>query len=372
MEQQAHTFLALDAPLGEHTLTELRTLVPRASLGPRSLSFGRPPGGGWNADRAFLRWFDLWFYQSEWGTRTLRLKLPGERVDAGLFAAFAGSGPALEIERQGAAVVLTFAVQRGAVPETETYGGTAAQLAPLRAELLSGDARALMLGWLASADGRDERTLSGELRLPPVPAGLSSLTEAQHALAEFLGLAGTIVDAAASWSPKSGVHELDGLRSWIQGLDVAAARALLLRAVDNPTLPLGAELRRTWKGGGAASEDSRPTLEQLWKKEAELRAEQERREQESAAEARARVDGVKAAGLEHLGANTEAAWAQLDAWVDTMQYDRAARLAVDLHEAADRGGAAAEHAARAEAFRTRWASRRRFLERWDTELQRRR
>lgn len=69
---------------------------------------------------------------------------------------------------------------------------------PLRNEILSGDLRPLYLArlgvWLDQ--NHDDTDLEA-----PVPAGLDDLTDAQSALAEFLGVSEDLVMAAALESP---------------------------------------------------------------------------------------------------------------------------------------------------------------------------
>lgn len=69
------------------------------------------------------------------------------------------------------------------------------RLLPLRDELLRGDLRPLYLGWLAGVGA-----LPGDEAEPEVPAGLSVLSPAQQALAEFLEIDPDMLAAAAAGS----------------------------------------------------------------------------------------------------------------------------------------------------------------------------
>ncbi len=72
--------------------------------------------------------------------------------------------------------------------------GWMARLVPIRDELERGDYRALYLGWLFGV-GIGE--IPEDVVEPPPPAGLHSLTPAQHALVEFFGIDPDLLAGAA-------------------------------------------------------------------------------------------------------------------------------------------------------------------------------
>jgi hypothetical protein len=77
----------------------------------------------------------------------------------------------------------------------ETGEGWMARLIPLREELLRGDLRPLYLGWLAGVTAGD---VDEDAIEPDVPTGMSQLSTAQQALAEFLGIDTELMSAAAA------------------------------------------------------------------------------------------------------------------------------------------------------------------------------
>ena len=123
--------------------------------------------------------------------------------------------------------------EEGVDGEWDDPEGWMAQLVPIRDEIERGDYRTLYLGWLSSLslgyeydsdDGPDDE------EEPPVPAGLGSLTAAQSALAEFLGIDRDFLNAAAVTSlpppdPSLVEHEMS---KWVADIPRNKANDYLL------------------------------------------------------------------------------------------------------------------------------------------------
>ena len=81
-EYQYHEFLALDRPLNSEAMSALRAISSRSEITPTRKSNVYQYGNFEGDPHALMaRYFDAAFYDSNWGTRWLMLKLPCALVD---------------------------------------------------------------------------------------------------------------------------------------------------------------------------------------------------------------------------------------------------------------------------------------------------
>jgi len=177
-------------------MAELRSRSPRASITPTSF-VNQYEWGNLKGDPVdwMRRYFDAHVYLANWCACLLLLRVPRDAIDARTLRAYA-SDSAFTVEKTNTHWILEWALQ-----ESENYDrfgmedgkGWMGRLTSLRDELLRGDLRPLYLGWLAgvSAAEVDEDAVE-----PPRPPGLSRLTAAQQALAEFLEIGPDLLTAA--------------------------------------------------------------------------------------------------------------------------------------------------------------------------------
>ena len=151
-EYQYYEFQAVDRPLTDEEIADLRACSTRARITRTSFvndySWGNFKG---DEDAWVEKYFDAFLYVANWGTRVLKLRLPGRLLDAKTARLYCVGEHASVRERNGK-VILNFR------SENEEEGGVwvegDGQLSSLispRAELARGDLRALYLGWLACA-----------------------------------------------------------------------------------------------------------------------------------------------------------------------------------------------------------------------------
>lgn len=81
---------------------------------------------------------------------------------------------------------------------------------------------------------------------PPVPPGLANLSTAQRVFVDLLGLEPRLVRAAATHSPAANL-DLPAVTRWIASIPAAKKDVWLRRAVTEPDLALGHELRRAFR-----------------------------------------------------------------------------------------------------------------------------
>lgn len=138
---------------------------------------------------------------------------------------------------------------------------TLSAIVAVRTELAAGDLRPLYLAWLASygAWERDEyafdRDADHELE-PPVPPGLTTLTAAQRALADFLRLDDDLLAIAAQTSPplEKIADDPGQFAVWVTSLPLAEKNRLLLRVVEDHAVTVRMEMLRRFR-----DEHPRPT-----------------------------------------------------------------------------------------------------------------
>ena len=196
-EYQYYEFQAVDQPLSQEQMAELRALSTRATITPtRFQNFytwgdfrGRPA-------TLMERYFDAFVYVANWGTHELMLRLPRRLLDLATVSAYC-TEEALQAWTTSTHVIVSFRSQAEYGEDDDDGEGWMASLLPLRTELATGDLRALYLGWLggAQAEELDEDTL--EPRLPP---RLGTPSAALQALASFLRLAADLLQVAATSS----------------------------------------------------------------------------------------------------------------------------------------------------------------------------
>jgi hypothetical protein len=360
-EYQCYEFLALDRRLTAQEMAELRSISTRAEITPTRF-WNEYQWGDLKADPSDLlaRYFDMHLYIANWGTRRLMFRLPVTAVDLHALRAYAPGGPVtLTTTGEYAVLDLWSEVEE---PEDDWFeaGHLAASLTPLRAELLRGDRRVAYVAWLLAVQAGE---VSSRTREPPVPRDLDAESGPQAALAEFLRLDRDLLAAAAEGGDQEG-DEADRFRAWVKSLPVQEQERWLLRAADNPDLPVGSELLGEFRRAHPpVTGRQRRTVTHLQARAEELRAARRRAAAERAAQARAAAAAARSKRLAGLARRGEAAWRELEQLVEARSYDEAVRLAIDLRDAAAHASEPDEFDRRIAEVKQRYARRRGFLDR---------
>src|ERR671911_361094 len=282
-EYQSYEFVALDRPLTAAEMAELRSVSTRAQITPTRF-FNEYHWGDLKADPAELlaRYFDVHVYFANWGSRRLMFRLPKPAAHLDDLRACVPGGPAtLAVTEHHVVLDLWSETEE---PEEEWFedGQLLASLTPLRAELLRGDRRVAYLAWLLAVQAGEvsSRTLE-----PPVPRDLDAESGPQAALAEFLRLDRDLLAAAAEGGDQED-DDADRFRAWVKSLPVQEWERWLLRAADNPDLPVGSELLGEFHRAHPPVTRGRRTVARLQARAEELRAARRRAAAERAAQAR--------------------------------------------------------------------------------------
>ncbi|MDZ7833225.1 MAG: hypothetical protein U5L07_15855 [Desulfobacterales bacterium] len=342
-EYQYYEFLAIDRPLTEKEIAELRVISSRAAITPVSFTneynWGDFKG---DPDKLIRRYFDAHIYVANWRMAVFMVRLPIEAL------------PQETAKAMAVPYVLDFKANKThwvvewRLEESENYDrfdmedgrGWMPRLAQVRDELLRGDIRSLYIGWLAAVTGG---MMDDDVTEPLSIAGLGDLTPAQQAVAEFLEvdpdlLAGAGMDSPAAQSEDPSEKEMD---QWIDDLPSNEVRSILRmllkgkgqqaeRSIKNrfakwqrnlQSGKTGVPLRTIGKLRENAEKARQIRLEK--QKRARQRREMKRREE-------------REAYLKDLSKDFSKAWQAVDVKVargSGLAYDEACRALVDLSEA---------------------------------------
>jgi hypothetical protein len=363
-EYQYYEFRAVDRPLTRQEQAELRALSTRADISAYHFSnhyeWGHFKG---SPDEMMERYFDAHLYVTNWGVRRLVLRLPARSFDVRQARPYM-TGECPSLRKTGDHVILDFELEEAWTDDIVQGEGWLASLLHLREELLSGDLRALYLGWLAQAA---LGLLSADEEEPPVPPGLRSLSPALAALADFLLVPSELLEVAARTSAADEPMPREELETWVRALPSPEKDALLLRLIDKAGATPALQLHRRPNAKQARTEEKaappRRKVGALLREAVALQRDKERREKERQAAAREKE-------LEALAARGSAAWEQVDQLFSTRRpTDHAAgvKLLVDLREVARRKGTEAEFSRRLSQLRERNARRAGLISRMDKE-----
>lgn len=366
-EYQYYEFHAVDRPLDRAAQDALRAISSRARITATSFT-NHYEWGDLKGDPAkFMeRWFDLHLYLANWGSRRLMMRLPKRLVERAEIDRFLGEVDWVELRTAGDNLIVD--IQRDEVEGDydepwDDGSGRLAALAPLRADVLSGDLRLFYLLWLTAV--QDEAVADDEVE--PLP-GIAPLTGALEGFAEFFAIDADLVQAAAERAvDETATSETDRRRALAAIPD--GDKIELLRRVADGDASVAAELRRMLRGkrpaqaagrtAGALRERARQIAEARERAYAKQQ-EAERRRQAKAAETarRGRLDALRRRG--------EAVWREIETEIERRNpagYTLAASLLADLKALAAEDGGQDDFIRRLADIRARHEKKGRFIER---------
>ena len=371
-EYQYYEFQAIDRPLTDKEMGELRSYSTRAHITPTSFvndySWGSFKG---NKDAWMEKYFDAFLYLANWGTHVFKGRLPSRLLDPTTAKEYCGGDSTFVREKAGK-VVISF------VSEDEEGGdwvegeGHLSSMISVRADLARGDLRALYLGWLLRAQN-DE--LDDEEVEPPVPPGLGQLSTSLESLAEFVRIDGDLLHVAAEASPslEDSALNRDEIRGWVGKLATREKDELITNLiVDSDHGPVTELLRRFLKersSGDVGRAAAGRTVGQLLRAAEHYTEERKRIEAEKRAKDKARREREAAIArekhLDGLVGRESKLWSEVDTLAATKQpksYDQAIKLLVDLRDL-DARGKGGDFRLRLEALRQAQARKPSFIER---------
>jgi hypothetical protein len=365
-EYQYYEFQAIDRPLDRAAQDALRAVSSRARITASSFTNHYEWGDLKGDPRQFMeRWFDLHLYLANWGTRRLMMRVPKRFLDRAAVAPFLRHVDWVDVRASGDNVIVDIHPEE-MEPEGDWDDGAGrlAALAPLRADVLSGDLRLFYLLWLMAV----QYELVPDDDVEPLP-GIAPLTGPLGAFAAFFLIDDDLVQAAAEAGAADAPLSGDVLREALAAIAEDEKTALLLRVVEGDS-HVAAELRRRvrthqalpaapLRTAGALRARARAIGEARDRAEAERREAERRREAEQAEKARR----VRLGALRQRGDDV---WREIEAEIEQRNasgYDKAAGLLADLQALAAEAGSGDIFARRLASIRARHERKRTFIER---------
>ena len=170
-EHQVYEFLAIDRPLTDAQMRELRAISTRADI-TSTRFWNEYEWGDLKADplRLMADYFDLHIYYANWGAHRLCLRVPAARVNLAELTPYFVSHHA-EMKKVGSFVVFDFQDLLEEPDDDHETGESSGVFTALRTELMQGDRRLPYLAWLMAMQ-QDE--LDEDDEEPPVPPGLGT------------------------------------------------------------------------------------------------------------------------------------------------------------------------------------------------------
>ncbi len=371
-EYQFYEFQAIDRPLDAVEQAELRDLSTRARITATGF-VNHYEWGDFKGDprRLMERYFDLFLYLANWGTRRLSVRLPARLVDVRALKRFCPDDKVAEVRVAGEHAIVDIWRDEIYQDDWDDGSGRLAAMAPLRGDIMQGDLRAFYLVWLmAVEDGQ-----VGDEELEPL-AGIAPLSAPLRAFADFFDIDPDLVDAAAAAGAvlQPSDAERKAVETFIRTLPEEDKVALLLR-LHAGDLHLGAELRqrrlaatgrRPDSGGGQRSAGA------LRETARRMAAERHRVATEKATAERRRAEAEQARArknhLARLAERGETPWRELEELIsrrNQRDYERAVTLLADFRDVARLQGGEEAFARRLADIRIRHNRKGRFIARLD-------
>jgi len=353
-EYQYYEFQAIDHPLTESQMAELRGYSGRATITPTSF-VNVYNWGSFKGDRRqwMEKYFDAFLYVANWGSHWIEFRVPARLVAPETVSMYRTDN-SLACRATGEHIVVSFASEdeMGGWDEGE---GWLASLTPLRADLMNGDCRCLYLGWLVAAQAGG---LPDDEMEPPVPPGLGALTAPLRSLAKYLRIDFDLIAAAAEESAEADAAPTDDeIAGWVAGMPAAEKDAVIAALIDGADSYFAAEFRRravrkiqrARDSGNGRVDHRQRTARQLLERGDAIAAERQRREAKVRARDEAKRERerakVRKQHVKSLVGKEDSLWSKVDTLIASRQpkrYDEAVSLLQDLRDLAamkEQGGA---------------------------------
>jgi hypothetical protein len=345
-EYKYYEFQAIDRPLDDRQVGELRRLSSRARI-TRTTFLNDYQWGDFRGDPQSLmeRHFDVFLHFTTRGTHQLMMRLPARLVDLEAVRHYCVGG-ASSARAHNDSVIVDFVSEEakdGWEAWYEDGQGRTASILPVRAELVSGDLRALYLSWLLCVQQGQVEDRAVE---PRVPAGLRGLSAGLASFADFLRIDVDLIAEAAGASDELAESSATDLSSWARNLSVSD-KDVLIDGVLRGDSHLRAELLRRYGSRNPETNEvdaARRTAGELLEAAASRRHKRVRvaagrlarpgSYERRAADARERY-------LDALLLREDETWQQVNSLIGTTKssgYNAAVRLIEDLRVACLRAG----------------------------------
>jgi hypothetical protein len=249
-EYQYYEFAAIDEPLSDKQMRELRALSTRAEITPTGF-VNEYQWGDFKGDprKLIVGYFDAFLYYANWGTLWCIFRLPKEAVDVAAMKPFTNPN-AIAIGVQGKRIIVDIRLEDEPGGYDVPYEQTLGPLIPARAALLEGDFGPLFVAWLAAVERRlvdDDAVEPCDVsQLPPMCAGTRSM-------ASFLGISEDLLKFAYGPARKKlRVDEPAVLVKWVRELPAKEKDKYLERFIAEPANVVRSKLLKEYRDSQTA------------------------------------------------------------------------------------------------------------------------
>jgi len=209
-EYQYYEFRAIDRPLTDRQMRELRAISTRAAISRTSFSNHYEYGDlKANPRDLLMNYFDASLYFAHWLYAEVAFRFRTNAVDGRVLRRYA-TAQSLKIKTAGPLVVVAMSVEREDFDGADDGASWLSSLIGLRGDIASGDERPLYLAWLL---GVQYGQVEDETVEPGRPDGLGRLSP------DIMGLDRNLVAAAAEGGSRApaalAARDIDG---WLAGL----------------------------------------------------------------------------------------------------------------------------------------------------------
>lgn len=364
-EYQYYEFRAIDRPLTDRQMRELRAISTRAAISRTSFRNHYEYGDLKASPRDLLvKYFDASLYFAHWMYLEVAFRFPKDAVDVKALRRYAG-GHTFDVRMMAGDVIVAISVESDGETFDAADDGSdwLSSLIGLRADIANGDQRTPYLVWLLDVQCG---VVDDDAPEPARPEGLGALSPGLESLVDVIGLDRDLVAVAAEGAPRAiAPPSSRDLHRWVSGLDGREHVALLTR-VARCDGSVGAELLRRFRQQAprqAAALPLRTAGELRVKAEAIARKRLDAARQREARE-RARREREERASHERyltgLARRERQAWERVDGLIGTKRpgdYAAAVTLLVDLRDISGRNRRDAAFAQRLATIRARHAKK---------------
>ena len=244
-EYQYFEFAAIDEPLNEKQMRELRAISTRAEITPTSFwneyHFGDFKG---EPRKMVADYFDAFIHYANWGTLWCMFRLPKEAVDVKALKQFI-TPDAIDVVVKCKHVIVDLHLEDEPGDYETPYEQSLGELLPARAALLEGDLGPLYVAWLAAV----QRRLVEDDALEPCDVSqLPAMGAGTRAVADFLGVGSALLKAAYQPARKKiRVDDAEELVKWVKSLPPKQKDEYLARFIAEPANVVRSKLRKQFR-----------------------------------------------------------------------------------------------------------------------------
>jgi hypothetical protein len=351
-EYQYYEFRAIDRPLTDRQMRELRAISTRAAISRTSFSNHYEYGDlKANPRDLLVNYFDASLYFAHWLYAEVAFRFPKDALDLRAVRRYA-TEQSLEIKTTGSHVVVTISVEREDFDGADDGADWLSSLVGLRGDIASGDERPFYLAWLL---GVQYGPVDDEALEPGRPDGLGRLSSSLASFVDIMGLDRDLVAAAAEGGARipaaPAARDID---RWLAGLGPDEHVALLSRVARGDG-SVSAEIMQQYRRHARPRPSGLPlrTAGAL-RERAEAMAEARHQvAQRRGVRARARRERQEQMArdryLASLAKRERQAWQRVETLIGTKRprdYDAAVTLLSDLRDVSGRKGRASQFAQR--------------------------